>query len=613
MTTDKLHELTKLIRYDIITSTTAAGSGHPTTSLSAVELMTVLFFDGYLHYDLENPKYIFNDRIIFSKGHGSPLLYALYQAAGVLSHQELLDLRKFDSVLEGHPTPRFKYIDVATGSLGQGLSIGLGMALGIKMKNETAKLKRESKVFVLLGDSEFAEGQVWEALELAGYYKTNNLIGILDVNRLGQRGETMLGWDIETYKKRIESFGWETVMIQDGNNLEQVQQAFQKINVSKKPLMIIAKTIKGKGVSFLENKDNWHGKTLSKEDAEKARQEIGKVDLHLTGKIQMPEKINVTNEKKNISITVPKYENNKLVATREAYGEALIAIANQSDRLVVLDAETSNSTYAEKIKSTHPEKFFEMFIAEQNMASVALGFDKIGYEPFISTFAAFLTRAFDQMRMSQYSDGNVNIVGSHAGVSIGSDGSSQMALEDLAMMRSILHSIVLYPSDAISTIKLCELMFNHQGLTYLRLTREKTPLLYSPTEIFIIGGSKVLFENKEDTSVVISCGVTLHETIKAYHDLQKQDTHICVIDAYSVKPLDEETIKHHAQRTGKVIVVEDHYPYGGLGEAVKTALSGLNIPVIHLAVHNIPRSGTPQELLAYEEIDAEAVKKAVLR
>lgn len=614
MNNPSLSDLIKLIRYNILTSTTAAGTGHPTSSLSAVELLATLFFRGFIKMDLDNPKYIFNDRIIFSKGHASPLLYSLYQAAGVISHEELSTLRQFDSILEGHPTPRFKYIDVATGSLGQGLSIGLGMALGIKLKikQENLSFSREPKVFVLLGDSEMAEGQVWEALQLASHYQTNNLIAILDVNRLGQRGETMLGWDVETYEKRISAFGWETVVV-DGHNVEEIARAYETLlNVANsKPKMIIAKTVKGKGISFIEDQDNWHGKSLPETDLQKALAEIGPINKTLVGTVSKPEIVKVNTSTTTLELDVPEFDKNKLIATREAYGEALIGIAEKTKNIVVLDGETSNSTYAEKIKKTHPELFFEMYIAEQNMASTAVGFDKVQYKAFISTFAAFLTRAFDQIRMSQYSEAQVKVIGSHAGVSIGPDGSSQMALEDLAMMRSILKSIVLYPSDAVSTIKLVELMYNYEHVSYLRTTREKTPLLYSASDSFKIGGSKVVFESENDVAVVIGAGITLHEAIKAYHELQKEHISIAVVDAYSVKPLDEETIKRLAKKTNKVVVVEDHYPYGGLGEAVKNCLSGMDAQVCHLSVTKVPRSGTLAELLRFEEIDAQAIIQAV--
>ena len=621
-----LQNITNLLRHDILTSTTAAGSGHPSSSSSAVELMTVLWFDGYLHTDFKDPKYIFNDRIIFSKGHAAPLLYSLYHAAGQISHDELLTLRRFDSVLEGHPTPRFKFIDVATGSLGQGLSAGLGMAMGIKyqMRNEKLEIRnfREPVVWVLLGDSEIAEGQVWEAMELASHYKVNNLVGILDVNRLGQRGETMLGWDLDTYKKRVESFGWNTVVIENGNSLKDVQVAFEAINRqlttdNRQPTMIIAKTQKGAGIKGIADKDGWHGKPLPKEMLDEALKELGNVDTSTSFSVAKPEKINVILRSETTKDPVEgneilRFAQNDKVATREAYGEALKAIAD-NPYVVVLDAETSNSTFAEKFKKEFPDRFFEMYIAEQNMISVALGMSKVGLIPYSSTFAAFLSRAYDQIRMAQYSEGNVKIAGSHAGVSIGSDGSSQMALEDLAMMRAILNGVVLYPSDAVSTFKLIEEMKKHNGVSYIRLTREKTPVLCKENESFPIGGSKVLRSSDQDKAVVIAAGITLHEALKAYDELKTKGTNIAVIDAYSVKPIDVDTIVKYAKKTGHVIVVEDHYPDGGLGDAVLKVIQKIpNIKFAHLAVNKIPRSGTPQELLSWEGIDAAAIMKAIM-
>ena len=613
MTNQKLNEITRLLRYDILTSTTAAGSGHPTSSTSAVELMTVLWFDGYFHYDFDHPHYIFNDRVIFSKGHASPLYFSLFQAAGQLSYEELMTLRKFTSNIEGHPTPRFKFVDVATGSLGQGLSAGLGMAMGIKLHKKVsgAYPKREPTVWVLLGDSEIAEGQVWEAMEVASHYKVNNLVGILDVNRLGQRGPTMLEWDLDTYKKRVESFGWNTIVVENGNDLEQVQKGFRNLKSvigNQKPTMIIAKTKKGAGITSIEDKDNWHGKPLPKEMLDDALKELGDVDIKMAAKVEMPEIVDVNVmkvDKGSVTLT-------DKMATREAYGEALKAIAD-NPYVVVLDAETSNSTFAEKFKNEFPDRFFEMYIAEQNMVSVALGMSKVGFIPFASSFAAFFTRAFDQIRMAQYSDGNVKIAGSHAGVSIGVDGSSQMALEDLAMMRSILNGVVLYPSDAVSTFKLIEEMKKHDGISYIRLTREKTPVLYKENESFPIGGSKVLRSSENDKAVVIAAGITLHEALKAYDELKTKETNIAVIDAYSVKPIDVDMIVKYAKKTGHIIVVEDHYPDGGLGDAVLKVIQKIpNIKFAHLAVNKIPRSGTPQELLSWEGIDAAAIMKAIM-
>lgn len=608
-----LQELTRLIRYDIVTMTTQSGSGHPSSSLSPVEMMTTLFFDGYYHYDFQNPSYDLNDRLIFSKGHAAPLLYALYHAAGQLQYEELLTLRQFDSRLEGHPTPKLPFIDVSTGSLGQGLSVGVGMALAIKLKLKSEKIKitREPHVWVLMGDSETAEGQVWEAMQLASHYRLNNLIGFLDANRLGQRGATMLEWDLQSYQDRITSFGWNTIVIENGNDLQEVQIAFKQLeNVdSNKPTMFIAKTQKGAGISSIANKDGWHGKPLTKEMLEEAIKELGTIKTDISSEVKVPEKIELTPHN-SLSNTYDLTAISKPMATREAYGEALKLISTDTN-VVVLDAETSNSTYAEKMKEVSPDRFYEMYIAEQNMISAAVGMSKIGYIPFASSFAAFLTRAFDQIRMAQYSEANIKVVGSHAGVSIGVDGSSQMALEDIAMMRSILDSTVLYPSDAISTIKLVDQMRTHKGISYMRLTREKTPLLYSHSEEFPIGGSKIVKSSDEDKAVIVTAGITLHEAIKAYDKLKQEGISIAVIDAYSVKPLDTKTIEQYARRTGHVIVVEDHYPDGGLGDAVHRALDGLQVKFTHLAVSKIPRSGQPEELLKYEEIDAAAIVKAV--
>ncbi|QQG44266.1 MAG: transketolase [Candidatus Roizmanbacteria bacterium] len=626
----KIKDLCKLLRYDVITSTTAAGSGHPTTCLSAIELMGTLFFKGFFHFDPDHHESILNDRIIFSKGHAAPLLYALYHAAGLISQDDILSLRKFDSVFEGHPTPRFKYVDVSTGSLGQGLSIGVGMALGIKTKIQMSnvKIKREPKVWVLIGDSEIAEGQVWEAMEIASHYKLNNLVAILDVNRLGQRGETMLGWDLKTYEKRAQAFGWETIVIKDGHDIEEIKNAYHHVDerptTNAKPTMIIAKTIKGKGVSFLENKDNWHGKPVPKDRLEEALKELSKVNLKVRGTVTKPKlvkglELRVLGKTQNSQPSTINYKPGAMVATREAYGDALVTLGEKNPNLVVLDAETSNSTYADKFKNNFPERYFEMYIAEQNMISVALGFSKLGFIPFISSFAAFLTRSFDQIRMAQYSNGNVKICGSHAGVSIGSDGPSQMALEDISMMRSILESTVFYPSDAVSAYNLVYQSMSTSSLTYIRTTREKTPILYSSQEKFTVGGSKILKQSKNDDAVIFTAGITVHESLKAYEELKKEGINVCVVDLYSIKPIDSLTI-HNLVGTGRdlslpkinnVIVVEDHYPYGGLGEAVMSQIKDLTskISFTHLAVNKIPRSGTPEELLAYEKINAAAIVK----
>ncbi len=614
MDLQKLQDLCKLVRYDILTSTTEAGSGHPTSSLSAVELLATLFFGGFFHQDLEKPREWYNDRFVLSKGHASPLLYSLYQVAGAISRDKLLKLRTFDSPLEGHPTPNFKYVDAATGSLGQGLSVGLGMALGIRLRQQ------KSKVYVLLGDSEFSEGQIYEALQLASYHKVNNLVGILDVNRLGQRGETMVGWNLDTYQQRIELFGWETVVIQDGHNLEEIYRAFEQTSKQTRPLMIIAKTIKGKGVSFLENQEGWHGKALSQEQLNQALKELGKVDLNLKGNVSKPISTGgggggtrqraaspfVASTGGRKPPTGPVEE----ISTREAYGEAIKLVGQTDLNLVILDAEVSNSTFAETFAKAFPDRFFEMFIAEQNMISVAVGLSALGFTPFASSFAAFLTRAFDQIRMAQYSQANIKIVGSHVGVSIGSDGPSQMGLEDLAMMRSILECKIFYPSDAVSTMKLTQLAAQEKGMFYIRTTREKTPVIYSENEEFKLGGSKIIHESDQDSATVFAAGITLHEALKAYQELKKDGISIAIVDLYSVKPIDAETIEKMAQKTKNVIVVEDHYPIGGLGDAVRSVLPN-SINFTHLCVRKLPHSGKPEELLSFEEINAASIIKTV--
>ncbi len=688
MPKENLERLARLIRHSIITSTTAAGSGHATSSLSAVELMTVLFFNGFLKADLHKPHDLSNDRFILSKGHASPLLYALYHAAGVLSAEDLMKLRTMGSPLQGHPSVEFPYVDVATGSLGQGLSVGLGMSLGLKLRMESGKLKVENsqlstlnsqlrvpRVFVLLGDSEMAEGQVWEAIQLAAHYKVHNLIGIIDVNRLGQRGETMLGWDTGAYARRVASFGWNTITVGDGHDIEQVQKAYeiatggraeprqggasfgeeergqapsrQQWN-NEAPTMIIAKTVKGKGVSFLENKDGWHGKPLPKDKLQAALKELGEIDLKARGEVAQPFAVHssqFTVEKENqeqsaVNSEPRTYNRGELVSTREAYGDALAALGQENPLVVALDGEVSNSTMSEKFKEAFPERFFEMFIAEQNMISAALGLSKLGFIPFASTFACFLTRAHDQIRMSQYCAANLKIVGSHAGVSIGEDGPSQMGLEDISMMRNIAGSTIFYPSDGVSTAACTKLMAANVGIYYLRTNRPKTPVIYQNSENFNIAGSKVLKQSDSDKAVVFAAGITVHEALKAHELLQKEGINIRIVDLYCVKPLDTETVKQCSNEVKHVIVVEDHYPEGGLGEAVLSALSaqklearstkletnsndqnssrhgGIDIRIsnlrfTHLAVKRIPRSGKSEELLAYEQIDAAAIIKAV--
>jgi transketolase len=602
---NNLESIAKLIRYYSLVSTTEAGSGHPTSSLSATDLMTGLLFGGTFRFDPDDPRHPNNDRLVFSKGHASPLFYALWAAAGNVTETEIMSLRKFGSPLEGHLTMAFSYTEAATGSLGQGLSIGVGMAMNAKYID-----KLPYRTYVLLGDSEMAEGSQWEAMEIAAYYKLDNLIGIMDVNRFGQRGETMYGHDLSVYEERVSSFGWEPIVI-DGHHFPQILTAYQQaLQVKNKPAMVIAKTIKGKGVSFIEDKNGWHGKALKKDELAKALEELGPVDKTARGQIAKPENVRPA-ERSAQKIRPVFYTGEKPVATRHAYGSALVRIFPRFPDMMVLDAEVSNSTFSELFKDVHKERFFEMFIAEQNMVGAALGLSIRGKTPFVSTFAAFLTRAFDQIRMSQYSHANIKFCGSHAGVSIGEDGSSQMGLEDIAMFRTLLDSVVLYPSDAVSTEKLVEAMAEHTGISYLRTTRKDTPILYRNDEAFRIGGSKVLKSNKADVAAVVAAGITVHEALEAYEELKAAGIFIRVIDLYSVKPVDTRTLTEAADDTRAIITVEDHFAEGGIGEAVAGALAGHPAPLYSLAVRAMPMSGRPEELLEYEEISNQAIVKKV--
>jgi transketolase len=602
MNIEELEKLAKLIRYYILTATTKAGSGHPTSSLSATELMSGLMFGGTFRFDADHPEHPNNDRLVFSKGHASPLFYALWLAADKVTEQQMMTYREFGSPLEGHPTVAFPYTEAATGSLGQGLSIGVGIALNAKYLD-----KLPYRTYVLLGDSEMAEGSQWEALQLAAYYKLDNLIGIIDVNRLGQRGETMYGRDLEAYEKRVYAFGWKPLIIRDGHSFAEILEAYQEsFEPSGKPVMVIAGTIKGKGVSQVEDQNGWHGKVLNEDELKKALKELGEIDTSVRGKIKKPEDLHPEQIAKQ-EMGQLSYSKEDSIPTRNAYGNALKRIFPQFPGLVSLDGEVSNSTRAEYFKKEYPKNFFEMFIAEQNMVGAALGLACRGKLPFVSTFGAFMTRAFDQIRMSQYSDANIKFVGSHAGVSIGQDGPSQMALEDIAMFRSILNSVVLYPCDAVSAERMVEEAARHNGIVYIRTTRGGTPVIYDTEELFPIGGSKTLQKSEEDVATVVAAGVTLHEALKAYEMLKKEGILIRIIDLYSVKPPDEKTLREAAQSTRFLITVEDHYPEGGIGEAVKSVLSGSPTPVYCLAVHKKPKSGKPSELLDYEGISDKAI------
>ena len=593
------------LRADSIRCTTAAGSGHPTSGMSAADLMSVLLAS-HLRYDFDNPHKPNNDHLLFSKGHACPVLYALYKAAGAFTDAELLTLRQFGSRLEGHPTPEIPYVDAATGSLGQGIGVAVGIALSGKHIE-----KLPYHVWCVLGDSEMAEGSVYEAFEIAAHYGLDNLIAILDCNRLGQRGPTAIGWDTDRYKKRAEAFGWHAIVI-DGHDCAAIDAAYQEAKDAGQPTLIIAKTEKGHGVSFTANVEGWHGKAMKPDEQEKALAELGNPPCNMTVKPHLPDDLQPAPLPAPTEFVAPTYEKGSSYSVRQAYGDALKAIGASNPNIVVTDAEVSNSTFAETFKKAYPERFFEMYIAEQIMVSVTQGLGVRGKAAFASTFAAFFARAYDQIRMAAVSKARLHLCGSHAGISIGEDGPSQMALEDLAMMRAVCGSTVLYPSDAVSTVHLVKAMSELPGISYLRSTREKTDVLYGPDETFPIGGSKTLRSSAADKATVIGAGITLVEALKAADQLSGEGITVRVIDLYSVKPIDAETLKKAATETGHLIVVEDHWMEGGIGEAVLAVLGGAQaVKFTHLAVKEMPRSGKPQELLDHYGISAKAIVAAV--
>lgn len=595
------------LRVSSLIQSAHAESGHPTSCLSAADIVAVLFFH-VMQYDpkaFENPN---ADRFILSKGHASALLYAVWKEVGVLTEQDLLTYRDFDSKLEGHPTFRFPYTEAATGSLGIGLSIGVGEALAGKMNNRTYK------TYVLMGDSEISEGSIWEAAQLASYNKLNNLIGIVDCNRLGQSTETMVGAHVDVYANRFEAFGF-TPFVVDGHNIEALLNVFEQVQyITDKPIVIIAETIKGYGLD-IEDKQGYHGKGFSQKELPTLLTQIRTCfadEVEDTSSYvwhpKNPPAENPIDKNPSIKITPPTYKRDDKIATRKAYGTALVAIGNACEQVVSLDAEVKNSTYAELFEQAYSNRFVQCFVAEQNMVSMGVGMQRRGKIPFISTFGAFLTRAHDQIRMAAIGISPLRIVGSHAGVSIGQDGPSQMALEDIALMRALPNSVVLYPSDATSTHYLVEHMANHHdGISYLRTTRMETPVLYDTQETFSIGGCKVLKESDQDVACVVAAGVTLHEALKAYELLKKEHIFIAVVDLYSIKPVDTKTLIRLGAKNNTIITVEDHYQEGGLGEAVRSALADTEITIHSLAVTKLPRSGKPEELLAWCNIDAQAI------
>ncbi|HKQ38294.1 MAG TPA: transketolase [Verrucomicrobiae bacterium] len=593
------------LRIHSINATTAAGSGHPTSSMSAADIVAALFF-GHMKYYPNDPKYYNNDRFILSKGHAAPVLYAAWAENGLIPVNELLRLRELTSDLEGHPTPRLPFVDVSTGSLGQGLSVGVGMAISARIDN------LDFRTYVLLGDGECAEGSVWEAAALAGIYSLNNLIAIVDVNRLGQSQATAYGHDLKAYEDKFKAFGWRTEVI-DGHDMEEILEVLAAVGLGDKPLAIIAKTFKGAGVSFLQDKEGWHGKALSKDEATRAIAELQpKATSGIGVHIEPPTSLPAPNIAAPGSYPPINYSMGQSVATREAFGNALARIGESDQRIVSLDGDTKNSTFSEKFLKKFPARFVECFIAEQNMVGVAAGLSTRGKVPFASTFATFFTRAHDQIRMAGHSQANIKLAGSHVGVSIGEDGGSQMGLEDIAMFRAVIGSTVLYPSDAVCAEKLVEQMAKTRGLMFLRTSRPKTPVIYKTDEEFPIGGAKVVRQSASDKITVVGAGVTLFESLKAADTLAGEGINITVIDAYSIKPLGKDVIKAAAAKTNNVVLtVEDHYPEGGLGDTVAGELAPDGVRVHKLAVFDLPRSGKPEELLAKYGIDSAAIVRKV--
>jgi transketolase len=598
----QLHELAQQLRVDSVRAAAAAGSGHPTSSMSAADLMAVLL-SGHLRYDFSAPENPANDHLVFSKGHASPLLYALYKMAGAIDDEELLTFREFGSRLQGHPTPEIPWVDVATGSLGQGLPISIGIALaGALLENA------EFRVWVLCGDSELAEGSMWEAFEHAGHQRLDNLIAIVDVNRLGQRGPTMHEWDTSSWAGRAAACGWDVQEI-DGHDLEAIDAAYAFAIAADRPAVIFARTKKGSGVAAVEDEPGWHGKPL--EDPDAAVEELGGVRslrVEVTGPGEPP-----AYEIARAEVERPRYEVGEKVATRGAYGDALAWLGSIDERVVALDGEVGNSTYAERFAAKHPDRFFEMFIAEQQMVAAAVGLQTRGWKPFASSFGAFLSRAYDFVRMGAISDADLKLCGSHVGVSIGADGPSQMALEDIASLRAVHGSVVLYPSDPNQTVALLDAMREHRGISYMRTTRGATPTIYGPDEPFRIGGSQLVRSGGDDEVTLIGAGITLHESIAAADELAAKGIAARVIDLYSIKPVDADAVLRAAEETRALITVEDHWPEGGIGETVAGVLAaaGSSTPLRTLAVSGRPGSGPPEALLAAAGIDAAAIVAAV--
>jgi len=604
-----LRNIATQLRIDSIRATTEAGSGHPTSCMSAAELVATAFF-GEMRFDPKNPQNPDNDRFVLSKGHAAPVLYAAWAAAGLFPREELLNLRRIDSDLEGHPTPRLSFVDVATGSLGQGICAAVGIALNAR------RIDSGYRTYVLLGDGEMAEGSVWEAASVATHYQLDNLCAIIDVNALGQSQPTQLKHDMVAIAGRWQAFGWHAIVV-DGHDVTRLLEAFGSARATKgRPTVLLARTLKGKGVASIEGKDGWHGKPLKKgEEADKAIAELEKQYVEGAPAPSIPAPASKNRPPIQVDferMPAPAYKVGDKVATREAYGTALASLGGVDPRVVALDADVKNSTFSERFEKAHPQRFFEHFIAEQAMVGAAMGLAARGAIPFPSTFACFFTRAADFIRMSGISFVNMKLAGSHAGVSIGEDGPSQMALEDLALMRSVPNCTVVYPCDGVSTERLVLEMAALDGLAYMRTSRPKTPVIYGPDERFPIGGSKVLRQSASDAATVVGAGITVFQALEAFEQLRKQGINIRVIDAYCVQPVDVATLTAAAQATdGAVITVEDHYAAGGLGDAVSEALAPAGVVVHRLAVREVPRSGLPDELIDRYGISARHIVAAV--
>ncbi|MFW5718209.1 MAG: transketolase [Spirochaetota bacterium] len=600
---DFLKDRAERIRLLSLEMTTRAGSGHPTTAMSSAEILSVLYFD-QMRYDPEHPESLEGDDFVLSKGHGSPGLYAAMALAGMLPGMDVMTLRESSSPFEGHPVPRLPGVRIATGSLGQGLSSGLGLAKAMKLDGH------DGRAFVLLGDGELAEGNVWEAVNLAPHLGLENVIAIADINRLGQANPTVYEWDTEAYSTRFGAFGWHVEVV-DGHSTEELAESLEAARYDPRPSAVLAKTIKGKGVDFLEDVKERHGKAVSEDELEQARSQIEprlrEIDYQIPNQRSLPPMPDFPDATVSVETS---YELGEEVATRTAYGQALAKIGRADSRIVALDGDVKGSSRTKFFFSDLPGRSVEGYIAEQNMVAMAAGLQARGFRVHLASFAAFLTRAHDQFRMAAYSRARMTVAGSHTGISIGEDGPSQMGLEDLAMMRSLFGSVVLSPSDAVSAQKLTALANGHDGIAYIRTIRAKTPVLYDNAMTFEIGGCSILRSDEEDVCAIVATGIAVSEAIEAADMLSREGITVSVVDAYSLKPLPADSLRKVASTVPRILTVEDHYPEGGLGEAVAAAVAG-TVPVHRLAVTRMPHSGPSSSLMAEQGIDAFGIARRV--